>query len=337
VAFPVLVSLETSTGEVVIEGFTITGEGPGIDAPGTFGPDLTIRRCRLLACHRAVYITTTNLRMEDCEVAYNEDRGYLQVSAVGVEADFANAEILRTSFHDNEDWWVMLFYTGDPVDNTLVVRDCEFVENRGAGCVAVITYDHVTIENNLFARNRGAASAVGLYLGHCSGTAQFNTFAYDSVEAGGGVGGLQVSSGDWYPSSMTVTNNTFYGCHSDDPSQIAAVFTGIQTPTTFQGNIVAASTGAPATYSTLDDALVGCNVYWANEVFDAKHWPLAPTDQFVDPQFCDPAQLDFQIRSTSPCGPANSPICGLIGAWDVGCGPVSVGPRSWSKVKAGYR
>jgi hypothetical protein len=49
---------------------------------------------------------------------------------------------------------------------------------------------------------------------------------------------------------------------------------------------------------------------------------------FVDPLFCDPVSCesaptiagDYHISDDSPCAPEEQPICGLIGAFDVGCG-----------------
>ena len=52
---------------------------------------------------------------------------------------------------------------------------------------------------------------------------------------------------------------------------------------------------------------------------------------------CDPDAGDFTIRSNSPCAPPGLTGCGLVGALDVGCGPVSVDEASWGKIKAAYR
>jgi len=47
---------------------------------------------------------------------------------------------------------------------------------------------------------------------------------------------------------------------------------------------------------------------------------------YEDPQFCDQrpcgaADRDYHLSKTSPCAPAQQPLCGLIGALDVGCCP----------------
>ena len=43
------------------------------------------------------------------------------------------------------------------------------------------------------------------------------------------------------------------------------------------------------------------------------------------------------IQSDSPCAPANSTGCGLVGALPVGCGPVALDPVSWGRIKGQYR
>jgi hypothetical protein len=39
----------------------------------------------------------------------------------------------------------------------------------------------------------------------------------------------------------------------------------------------------------------------------------------LDPIFCDLTTGNLRIRSDSPCAPRQSPGCGLLGAWPVGC------------------
>ncbi len=56
-----------------------------------------------------------------------------------------------------------------------------------------------------------------------------------------------------------------------------------------------------------------------------------------DPRFCDPGIGDFELRTDSPCAPDGHPLCGVIGAFPVGCGPVSVKRASWGTIKALYR
>jgi len=59
----------------------------------------------------------------------------------------------------------------------------------------------------------------------------------------------------------------------------------------------------------------------------------------ADPLFCGNLNPEepYALRQESPCAAANSPGCGLIGAWDVGCGWTPVQRTSWGAVKAMFR
>ncbi len=79
------------------------------------------------------------------------------------------------------------------------------------------------------------------------------------------------------------------------------------------------------TYSGLP-TLICCDIYGN----DGGDWPAAISGQLgtngnisEDPQFCGDANPTepLTISTTSPCAPANSGGCGLIGAWPVACLP----------------
>lgn len=59
-----------------------------------------------------------------------------------------------------------------------------------------------------------------------------------------------------------------------------------------------------------------------------------------DPLFCNPENVDFTIRSDSPCAPFSPPNeeCDLIGAWPVTCyPPTPTHQATWGQIKAEYR
>lgn len=57
----------------------------------------------------------------------------------------------------------------------------------------------------------------------------------------------------------------------------------------------------------------------------------------VPPRYCDPVGRDFTVASNSPLLPENNECGVTIGAFGVGCGAVSIEPRSWGSIKSRYR
>jgi hypothetical protein len=55
------------------------------------------------------------------------------------------------------------------------------------------------------------------------------------------------------------------------------------------------------------------------------------------PLFCDPEDDNYWLSSGSPCLPPNNSCGAQIGAYGQGCGPVSLTPLSWARIKASYR
>jgi len=106
----------------------------------------------------------------------------------------------------------------------------------------------------------------------------------------------------------------------------------------FSNNVIAGATSGQAAVVIQDVSMTsGCNVFWNNENAHTEGFVLSETDRVVDPLFCDTAAGDLTVSHTSPCLPANSLGCGLIGALGQGCGTVSIAPRSWGTIKSMYR
>lgn len=107
---------------------------------------------------------------------------------------------------------------------------------------------------------------------------------------------------------------------------------------TLWNNIIASSSPGPAVL-VLNGTMISasCNVFWDNPGGETYGFPLSPTDRVIDPEFCDPKNGDVSLSPLSPCLPANSLGCGLIGALGEGCGVVSIAPESWGSIKSKYR
>lgn len=167
-------------------------------------------------------------------------------------------------------------------------------------------------------------------MSYATGSIRFSVFAFDSAGSGGAVAVNY--------SAVRVENNTFYGCHGE---VLGAAISGGPQDAGVPNNIIAHSTGQRGAVNLTGGPThpdTGCNLFWDNAGGDYfGDWVPAPTDIHADPEFCDEAAGDYSLSSTSPAAPANSPVCGLIGALDVQCGPVSVETESWGWIKSRYR
>jgi hypothetical protein len=184
------------------------------------------------------------------------------------------------------------------------VIDCTFVDNRAAAGGALVTsaLQNPEIRGNLFVRN-----------------------VAEGVNGGGAIRLF---------GTARVTENTFVGNEASRGSAIVDRHDG--GGVTIRNNTFALNRGGPA-YEAIAVQRVGdCNLFWANDTNFAGYTQGA-SDLFEDPQFCDIPNDDYSLRSTSPCAEENAPDCGQIGAFGVGCGTVSVGRQSWSRIKSSFR
>ena len=221
-----------------------------------------------------------------------------------------------------------------PTD-TVEITDCVFENNRPATCISISESNECTIERNLFLRNFGNSTGVGAHVRGTPSVVRFNTFAYDSTSFS--PGGLLVESNSDEFYQVIVEHNTFWGCHAAGNGAAVAILSA--EPIIFRNNLIAASTGAPAMWrhGAFPQAISSCNDYWNNAEGHFNDWVPGATDFYEDPRLCDPELHDFRLMMNSPCAP-DSPIgCGLVGAWDVGCGTVSLTPRTWGEIKSFYR
>ncbi|MCK4548171.1 MAG: C10 family peptidase [Candidatus Eisenbacteria sp.] len=134
-------------------------------------------------------------------------------------------------------------------------------------------------------------------------------------------GGLLCTDG----SSPAIENCTFPG---NSATSGGGVYSAASSPVLTNTIIVFGTTGeAVGCDGTGSASLSCCDVYgnaggdWVGCIAGQNG---ADGNFSSDPLFCDPAGLDFQLYSNSPC--ADAPDCGLVGALPVGC----FGNRVWN-------
>src|SRR4029453_11099448 len=116
---------------------------------------------------------------------------------------------------------------------------------------------------------------------------------------------------------------------------------GIDTGMLVQDSILAFGEGGSsvACYPNLETIHpICCDVFgneggdWVNclRFFDGEDGNISE-----DPLFCDWPGGDYTLSAESPCADGNAnDRCGLIGAYDVGCGPTPVEGTSWGEIKS---
>lgn len=98
------------------------------------------------------------------------------------------------------------------------------------------------------------------------------------------------------------------------------------------------------------DCVSGNSVFHCNNVYgnNINYRGIAdPTGQdgniSIIPQFClvDPCSTgSYYLQSDSPCAPGNHPDgyeCGIIGAFQVGCGTTAIQEESWGTIKSRFK
>jgi hypothetical protein len=284
------------------------GNGGAVSAVSA---DLEIVGCRFVNCHAArggaIWQFDGRIVVEDSDFAgcSNGAIGLMGEQGINPEA----ADIRGCRFTGN--------YTeggGGGIEagiyGELVVSGCVFQDNiaYGGGGAANLAGISNRVEGCVFVRNRTLSPLTrGGALSVYSGTMVENCTFFENEQAYVGTGGSAIT----YAGGASVLSN----------------------------NIVAASVGGAAIYVRSGHASVtsSCNVFWENEGGIGDGYTPGPTDQEVNPLFCDPGNEDLSLAENSPCLPPQSGACGLIGALGEGCGAISVESRSWGRIKDLYR
>jgi hypothetical protein len=188
------------------------------------------------------------------------------------------------------------------------------------------------IEDNIIRFNTAGGTGGGVHVWHAGGgTVELrrNLIIYNNCSGNGG--GIGINGG--HP---LIENNTLWANSASNGGAISYAESEIPAPGTTQvsHNILGGSTmGAGVHCINLFTISLTCNCVFGNAGGNYVACPPAVGDLLVDPAFCD--LVDFLLQSSSPCAPSGS--CGLVGAYGMGCGPVSLPATTWSQLKAAYR
>ncbi len=207
------------------------------------------------------------------------------------------ADFTRCSFRDNKSAAALLVAGALEVrDGDVRITDCEFVGNTSGGFVGGITY--IAGPGDSFVMER-------TLLAH---------------NVGSSYGALHAEFGTVDIRNCTVVANT---------GNQGAGITAPNAIVTIKNTIVANNGPGPGVSCAGSQSTTRCCNIWGNGN-DAPCGTAIGTI-FLDPLFCGSARWDLQ--AASPCAPANSGTCGLVGAYDVAC-MTPVERTSWGRLKA---
>jgi uncharacterized repeat protein (TIGR02543 family) len=323
---------QSGPGEATVEGFTITGGKDNVAARARNAAGITLRSCVLRDIEKGISARHCNVTIENSVV----QNLYPSWDQEGIWAETCDLDLESSVFRNNHGTLIRAETVTGGVHT--IVRNCEFHDNKGGRVLHIKDQEPTTIERNLFIGNAAPSGTSGgcVDIADCKWVdVRYNTFVRDSILAPHGSGALSVSD-DYATIDVTeIHNNTFYECYAGPEASCSAVGLHLlDVPFDFHSNAITNSRGAPALRVYRGDYQFSawCNVFWNNEGGDYylnTYWVPALTDFSINPQFCDPADLDFRVAASSPCLAGNSlGYCEQIGAHGEGCasfGTVVVG------------
>jgi len=219
--------------------------------------------------------------------------------------------------------------------SSLMVSNSVFQDNEaeGGGGIAAV-FSSLTISHCDFQRNStDNYGGAGIHLDTSTAAITGCRF-YDNNPVGDG-SALNL----WFTATAIVTYCSFVANGNSGSCQIDSDPRG---KLTIENTIIAWGDGCALGCSDGTTTLRCCDVF-GNQGGD---WVGCIAGQqgnegnfSADPQFCDLATGDLTLNESSPCLPGNHPQghdCGLIGAFDQGCGPTAVDSSTWGAIKAAF-
>lgn len=172
--------------------------------------------------------------------------------------------------------------------------------------------------NNCFFSENSADYGGAIYLSHTTSDILSCTFAGNSAAMRSGAVDVHMGAQPRLAHCTFYANECVHGCH---------LGTRHSSHTVVQNCILSYGLLGAAAVCELEAtfAFSCCDVY-GNEGGDytacLTGWEGHQENFSADPMFCNPVQDDFHLEEGSPCSEEMNPVCGLIGAWEVGCGQV---------------
>lgn len=194
----------------------------------------------------------------------------------------------------------------------IAVERCRFEGNAAAGSGGAVLLDQsfgAVFSDCVFLDNEAAQAGGGLLVQESAATVERCVFAGNSADRGGGVAVFSP-----YPSSLV--NLTAFG---NDAANGGGVFVSDLSRATVERSIVAGNYGYGISSGNGVTLTNGCNDVWNNTPLDYHNVTVDPSSFSQDPYFCNTAARDFTIDTDSPCAPANSAGCDLVGALGAVC------------------
>ena len=314
-----------------VEGITITrgGTGHGSEISGgvlvTDSQGVTLERCNVEdntgSAGAGLRISKSAVTMSNCNVADNHTDPRSGASAI--RADSSTVALVGCTFQFNAAPFAYGFDMMALGDCSITASATRFVGNNGA---IYVSGGNCVFEDCRFERNGPGHpySHVGL-LSLTDTDATVRRCSFTSTKPA--LRAIEVASSrlafencTWHADSAT----TFVEAVDSDLDVRSAIFSRVTASTLFRCTGGTFSLSCSDLFHAASTEWIGCTVDTTDVIR-------------VDPQFCDVDAGDFQLAESSPCAPGNSPCGSLIGAFGLGCGPVSIEARSWSGIKSLYR
>ena len=219
-------------------------------------------------------------------------------------------------------------------------EDCTFEENSGTYGGAIflshqLTTDPVDVQRCRFINNSATQTGGAIGLSEGIVVIENSVFWNNVASVQGGAVGVRIPGG----ALVTLRSCTIAGGGAPQGGGISSD----RPRFTFDRTIIAFTGPGPAVHCgpLIPTIAANCTDIFGNVGGDWVDCMAglngANGNISADPRFCELAVGNLNLADDSPCAPAHSGGCGLIGALPVMCGVTAVEPATWGKIKAGFR